>query len=132
RRLKEARDIAAGYQRKSQDAVAAYLKERGLSDFESLPHEDRPNRGEFGLSNTELSLRKINRKRIDYLERELERYEPLAFSVYSGPTNNYSSVRPDSTQPANPKKRAAAMPPIVPVVHILTGGSLESPGEKVT
>jgi mono/diheme cytochrome c family protein len=132
RRLKDARAIAAEFQKKSQVAIAAFLKEKGVKTFDELPHEGRPNKGEFGLSKQEISLRKINRKRIDYLERERERYEPLAFSVHSGPTNNYSSVRPEGPQDGRPKKRPAESPPIVPVVHILTGGSVESPGEEVT
>ena len=81
---KEAAGRAASLRQKSQQAIAAYLKERGVERFEDLPKDGRPNKGEFGLSKQELSLRKITRKRMDYFERELERFEPLAFSVYSG------------------------------------------------
>lgn len=131
-RLTEARAVVAQFQRKNEQAIAIYLKEKGATKFEDLPHEGRPNKGEIGLSKEELSLRKINRKRLDYLQRELERYEPLAFSVYSGPPNGYSSVRPATTRSAKQEKRRAALPTTVPPVHILIGGSLESPGEQVS
>jgi mono/diheme cytochrome c family protein len=131
RRVKEARATVAQFQRQNEQAIAAYLVEKGVKRFEDLPREARPNKGEFGLSKTELSLRKIARKRIDYMLREADRYEPLAMSVYSGPPNGYSSVKRGG-QNAKPEKRVAALPTTVPPVHILIGGSLESPGEPVT
>jgi hypothetical protein len=127
RRLKDARDVVDALQRKNRDAIARYLSEKGVADFDALPRENRPNKGEFGLSRQELSLRKINQKRIDYFERELQRYEPLAFSVYSGLPNGYSSVKPVGVKPARRRDVVGA----VPSVHILLGGSLESPGEEV-
>jgi cytochrome c553 len=131
RLLTEAQALVAQFQRKNEQAIAAYLKEKGAAKFEVLPSEGRPNKGEIGLSKEELTLRKINRKRLDYLQRELERYEPLAFSVYSGPPNGYSSVRRPTTNPKHQKRRAA-LPTTLPPVHILIGGSLEAPGEAVT
>jgi len=65
---------------------------------EELKPEDRPKKDYLGplvgLQKQDLSLRKIDMKRQAYLERELQRYEPLAMCVYSGPPNNYTSVKP--------------------------------------
>ena len=135
RRLKESRDVVAGLRRKNKEAIAALLADKGVKAFEELPAEGRPNKGEVGLSKHELSIRKINQKRIDHLERQLERFEPLAFSVYSGPSNGYSSVRAaGAKRKAERDEEAAATPAAgsLQPVHILIGGSLESPGEEVT
>jgi hypothetical protein len=59
-----------------------------------------------------------------YLERELERFEPNALSLYDGGDNGYQSVKPVYAVPA---KRGRA----VPAVHILAGGSLELPLDAV-
>src|SRR5262249_34366339 len=65
---------------------------------------------------------KIYQKYEAYLERELRRFAPFAFSVYAGPPNQYTSVRLNNPMPA---KRDGA----VPAVHVLVGGSLEAPAE---
>ena len=134
RRLKESRGVVAGLRRKNKEAIAALLAEKGVKAFEELPTEGRPNKGEVGLSKHEISLRKINQKRIDHLERELERFEPLAFAVYSGASNGYSSVRAAGAKRKVERDEEAASTPAVgavQAVHILIGGSLESPGEPV-
>ncbi len=124
RRLDEDKRILAQLNQKNQEAIAAYLKEKGFEKFEDLPREGRVNKGEFGLTRYELSVRKMSQKRKDYFERELERFEPYAFSVYSGPPNNYTSVKPIYGMPA---KREGT----VPVLHILPGGALETPADEV-
>jgi mono/diheme cytochrome c family protein len=122
RRLQAARDFLDGLRKKSADAIAAYLKERGVAKLADLPVHERPKKRFFGLSKLELSLDKIYQKRVDYFERELKRYQPFAFSVYDGPANNYISTRLFNPVPA---QREGA----IPVVHILRGGSLEAPAE---
>ncbi len=124
-RLKSAKDALQTLQRKSDDAIAAYLKERGVAKLTDLPESDRPKKQRFGLSKHELSVFRITQKRIDYFERELLRYQPLALSVYDGPSNNYSSNRVGNPLPA---KRDGK----VQEVRILPGGSLETPAEAVT
>src|SRR5688500_299310 len=71
---------------------------------------------------------------MEYFARELERFEPLAFAVYSGAPNGYSSVRRDPAVQERRAKQGKGEPPpaVVPTVHILIGGALESPGEAVT
>ena len=127
-RLEQIQAAQAALKKKNQDAIASFLAERGVKSLDELPADQRPKQdylgGTFGLTKTDLSLRKINQKSLQYLERELKRFEPFALSVYSGPPNNYQSPRPLYGVPA---RRAGE----VQVVHILTGGSLESPDEAV-
>jgi mono/diheme cytochrome c family protein len=114
--------------KKSAEARLTYLRERGLRTIEELPREKRPPGGnfgeEFGLTKTEQSLHKIYEKYRLYLQRELERFEPNALSLYDGTDNGYMSVRP--VYAVSTKQKGA-----VPAVRILAGGSLESPREKV-
>ncbi len=114
---------------KSGAALAQFLEERGVKSLDELPPGERPKKDYLGpligLGKTDLSLRKISEKSRAYLERELKRFEPFAFSVYSGPPNQYTSVKAFNPIPAKP---AGDVPP----VHILTGGSLEAPAEAVT
>lgn len=128
-RLKHLKAEQAALRRKGEEALTAFLKERGVASIEDLPARDRPKKDYLGplvgLSQTDLTLRKVYQKSEAYLERELRRFEPTAFSVYSGVSNQYSSVRLLNPMPA---KRDGA----VPTVHILTGGSLESPADAVT
>ncbi len=120
--------LQRGLRQKSSDAKTAYLRERGVSKLDELPPEKRPPGGnfgnEFGLTKTEQSLQKINEKNRLYLERELERFEPNALSLYDGTDNGYLSVKPVY---AVSTKRGG----VVPTVHILAGGSLESPLDAV-
>ena len=125
RRLREAREVLDAVAAKNKNAIAAYLKERGVASFADLPESERSRRNNLGLSYQDLSTRKVYQKRRDYFERELLRFEPYAFSVYSGPPNNYSSNR---VQLGLPARREG----VVPAVHILTGGALESPADPVT
>lgn len=114
---------------KNRGAIAAYLKEQGVKTVAELPAEVRQRQdiraATYGLSKTDLSLRKVYQKAQAYLERELKRFEPFALSVYSGPTGDYTSIKPVYDLP----KKAGG---VVPVVHILPNGSLESPGDEVT
>ena len=129
RRLAHLQEAQAALRKKNRDAVAAFLAEKGVKSLSELPVEQRPKEdylgGTFGLSKTDLSLRKIYQKTQAYLERELKRFEPYALGVYSGPPNGYTSLKPLYDVPV---QREGA----VPVVHILPGGSLASPADEVT
>jgi hypothetical protein len=124
RRLAAARAVVRELQKKNRQAVAAYVKDKRANSFDELAPGGRPNKGEIGLSKRELSLRKIHQKRVEYFERALQRYQPLALSVYSGGDNGYSSVKPA------PVPKDDGSPP--PTLHILPGGALDSPGPAVT
>jgi len=89
--------------------------------------DKRPPLRWFGLTELEKSLLKINNKRIDYFERELKRYEPYAFSVYNGPSNQFRSTKAVNFIPA-PKKRQGELQQ----TFILAGGAVTAPTEKVT
>jgi mono/diheme cytochrome c family protein len=128
-RIAQIKQLQHSLRKKSNAAKAAYLRRHGAKTFEDLPVNARPEGGnfgrEFGLSKLEQSLVKIYEKSSQYLERELDRFETRAFSVYSGSENSYSSLNPLYKVPA--KKRGKVAP-----VHILAGGSLESPLETVS
>jgi len=95
----------AALKQKKHDALAAFLAEKGVKSLADLPEDQRPKQdylgGTFGLTETDLSLRKIHQKSQAYLERELQRFEPFALSVYSGPPNAYTSLKPLYAVPAN-------------------------------
>jgi len=128
-RLDQVLAAQAALKKKNQDAIAAFLAEKGVKSLDEVPADQRPKQdylgGTFGLTKTDLSLRKVYQKSQQYLERELKRFEPFALSVYSGPPNNYQSPKPLYAVPAGHGGD-------VQLVHILTGGSLESPADPVT
>lgn len=124
RLLQETKDFLASIRKKNRDAIAAFMKERGIDSLDDLPAEERPKR-HFGLTALEMSLEKIYNKRRDYYERELKRYEPYAYSVYSGPFREIRSNKAVHLMPKNLKGRVAD-------VFILAGGALDRPGDKVT
>src|SRR5262249_54798827 len=114
KRIQQLQAAQAALRKKNQDAVAAFLAEKGVKSISELPEDQRPKQdylgGTFGLSKTDLSVRKIQQKSLAYLERELKRFEPYALSVYSGPANGYTSIKPLYEVP---RQRMG----IVPVVH---------------
>jgi mono/diheme cytochrome c family protein len=128
-RLSQLEAAQAALRKKNRDAIAAFLAEKGVKSIDELPADQRPKQdylgGTFGLSKTDLSLRKIYQKSQAYLERELKRFEPFALSIYSGPANGYTSIKPLYDVP---RQREG----LVPVVHILPGGSLATPADEVT
>lgn len=125
KRLQNAKDTLAAIKQKNDAAVAEYLKERGVAKFADLSKEDKKRRDTFGLTKTELTIRKVNDKRVQFFERELRRYEAQAYSVYAGASNDYASPKLVNPIPKRP-------PDVIPAVHILVGGSLESPAEVVS
>ena len=94
---------------KHQAAVKSFLKEKGVKALKDLPEADRPKR-ELGLTLAEQGTEKVLNKRVEYLERELQRYQPQAFSIADGGLEK-------------------AVP--TPALNVLIGGSLEAPGDAV-
>jgi hypothetical protein len=87
--------------------------------------EDKPPRL-AGLNETEKGQHKV-RKQDDWIwTRRLERYEPLAQSVYNGPDPAFLNARKLRMGTGKPSKKWTGK------THILTGGSLEAPAEEVT
>lgn len=95
---------------KGEQAVSALLAEKGVKNVNALPAEQRPDKW-YGLDRGDQERMRVYNKRLEYYNRELNRYQPQAYSVASG---------------GKSKSVAAAD------VHILVGGSLETPGDKVT
>src|SRR4029079_12858374 len=85
RRLNQLQQAQAALRQKNRDAIAAFLGEKGVKAIDDLPADQRPKQdylgGTFGLSKTDLSLRKVYQKSQAYLERELNRFAPLALRV---------------------------------------------------
>ncbi len=127
RRLKQSQEFLAKIRKKHNEAVQAYLKERGVERRDQLPEGERPRTGFFGLTKQEMSLEKIHRKRLSYYQRELKRYEPYAFSVYDGPDRKLNSNTAVNLLPPAQKRRGT-----IQNVSILPGGALEAAGDTVT
>ncbi|MCH2586708.1 MAG: DUF1549 and DUF1553 domain-containing protein, partial [Planctomycetes bacterium] len=101
-------------------------KEQSIRSLLSIPEKERPVR-DFDRDTEKKGHNKVRKKRSQQLQHELTRYRPLAFSVYSGPDiarNSQQAIH--WMPPGNKRKNAKA-----PEVRILTGGSLETPGEPV-
>jgi hypothetical protein len=128
-RMEHVEQLQRALQKKSDAAKTAYLRQHGVAKIKDLPTDALPEGGnfgrEFGLTKTEQSLVKIYEKSLQYLQRELDRFEPRALSVYSGTDNGYESLKPVYRLPTSRDGAATT-------VHILAGGALESPLEAVT
>lgn len=92
-------------EKKHDEAIAVWLKENGYASLKDAPAANRPKK-DFGITKVEGEKQKVLRKRLEYLERELQRFKPQAFSLST--TNAAAGL------------------------HVLVGGALESPGESVT
>lgn len=114
---------------KRENAAKAWYQERSLeyvghAERKDLPDETKPPR-HVGLSPEEQGKLKVREQDVWIWTRRLERYEPMVQTVYNGPDPkflNAKKLRMDAR--ANIKWR--------PDSHILTGGALEAPGEKVS
>ncbi|MGH9723010.1 MAG: PSD1 and planctomycete cytochrome C domain-containing protein [Bryobacteraceae bacterium] len=89
------------------------VKKFGAKNVDEIPKPvlQRAVRTFENITNEELEPLKVYRKRLELHSRELQRYEPLAFSVSSG---GLAEKKPAQD------------------IFVLTGGSLASPAEKVT
>ncbi len=125
RLLEEANAVIASLDEKHRKAVAKFLRQRGLKNIKELPADEQPSR-HFGLSHREMGLQKVYKKRQQVYTREMRRFEPYAFRVYSGPDNDYRSFRLQNKIALNGPEAEVAR------VAVLTGGSLAAPGEVVT
>ena len=114
---------------KQEDAAKKWFAERGKEYLDenkrrSLPDEEKPPR-HVGLTPTETGRLKVRRQDDWIWTRRLERYQPLAQSVYNGPVPkslNAKKMRMPNTIPqTSPAK-----------TNILMGGALEAPGALVT
>ncbi|MCB0667646.1 MAG: PSD1 domain-containing protein [Saprospiraceae bacterium] len=112
---------------KEESAVKSWLTQRGkpyLSkrDRRKLPEAEKPPRY-LGLNNTDLGYRKVLQKRMQTLNSELRKFEPLAFSVYNGPDQVAWSGRIMEVQLNDTTPLAET--------HLLQGGSIFAPLQAV-
>lgn len=112
---------------KRETAARAWYEERGLEfqnheERNEAPDEEKPPR-DVGLDYVEQGRLKVREQDEWIWTRRLERYQPLAQSVYNAPTvslawNGARKLRINRSEP-----EAAA-----PTNHILLGGALTAPG----
>ena len=129
RRFKRVNDVAwervQVYFRKQEAAKKAWLKEHGYKAMKDVPQAERPQM-DIGLSDEEISMKKVLMKQLHYVARQKNRVQPLAYSVYSGPPRPVDSNKPLHKMPA-PDKLAGDPE----TIRILTGGSIEAPSDEV-
>ncbi|MCC6356375.1 MAG: PSD1 domain-containing protein, partial [Verrucomicrobiae bacterium] len=104
---------------------AVFEGARALMLKRGIP-EDRFPPQRHGLSGEDIGLQRIAQKGIERLVWEFDRYEPRAFSVYSGRTPELTAVTAPLRVPANAMTQGE-----LEQVAILAGGDPFSPTEKV-
>ncbi len=114
--------------RKEEAAAKEWYRERGLTYLpkrqrRKLPEDQQPPRY-IGLTLEELGYRKVLNKRLQVLRHVQDRFKPLAYSVYNGPTRVINSGR-IATMPEKLEGEPQA-------VFVLNGGSVYARGEEVT
>ena len=102
-----------------------YLMEQfGVSRFEDVPEASR--KQDAGLTDEQMWARRIVNKHLSHHAVSIKRYEPLAFSVTSGLVQDWNDVGPGGAGSYMKKPDYENVK-----MHVLVGGSLESPGERV-
>jgi hypothetical protein len=76
------------------------------------------------LSGEKHEERKLYGKHAQLYQESIDRYQPKAFAVSSGPRDGYTDAGPNMQLP--PRARYEA-----PRTHVLAGGDVQSPGEPV-
>ena len=114
---------------KQESAARAWFAKAGTNYLDEkarqkLPDEEKPPRL-VGLSSEEQGRKKVRQQDEWIWQRRLERYQPLAQSVYNGPVPNFLNAR-------KLRMNARANNQWRPDSRILGGGSLEAPGAAVT
>ncbi|MEQ9439966.1 MAG: PSD1 and planctomycete cytochrome C domain-containing protein [Cyclobacteriaceae bacterium] len=129
RLIREAKQEQQALNDKEEAAARQWMADRGIQylsqkERAKLPEDQRPPRF-HGLTNQDLGYRKVLQKRLQVLNHQLNRYEPLAYSVYNGPVvKNPHSGRP--------MRVPDSLSNTIQSTFILTGGSVQAPDEEVT
>ncbi len=131
-RIKRYQGILTTIRKKTEKAARAWYAER---DLPYLARSEALKRGlpetqivpaRLGLAPQDLGMERIGRKTVMRHRWELDRYQPIAFSVYSGKTVARHSVSSRISMPADPAKAG-----VMERTAILTGGDPFSQGEPV-
>ena len=115
---------------KQEDAAKTWYSEQGKEYLDenkrrSLPDEEKPPR-HVGLTPVEQGRLKVRRQDDWIWSRRMERYEPMAQSVYNGPVPKSLNARKMRMPNKVPKITADEATPI------LLGGALEAPGDLLS
>ncbi len=136
--IKGYRDTLDAINHKNIEAEKQWYAERNLpyvarSEIRSknLP-EDQVAPRHLGLTTQDFGLERVCRKNILRHNWELDRYQPIAFSVYSGGYRELTNVNRRITLPADWDASTEPDQADIPATWILTGGSLDAPAEPVT
>ena len=141
RELNRVKTEVAELNRVKFDALVDWLVERGYDDslFEfqgseeknpskiierDFPEDERPPRN-YGFTVDQVTYQSVLNDRRIHFTRYLERFQPVAFTVYTGPPNDYFSS--NERNPIPTEHPGLDNEPI----HILSGGELDAPGERV-
>ena len=129
RLLAEAEADVAKIEAKEERAARAWSAERGIEyqpreKLKDKPEGEKPPR-HIGLTIDDLGYFKVRRNDAKIWGRRLERYQPMAHSVYEGPVKHENSERLRMPEP----EKLRGLPP---ESHILSGGSVYSKGDRVT
>ena len=111
--------------RKVVEAKVSFQQVRSLLQEKKIDPSRIPPR-HVGFEPSDFGLERVARKGIERLKWRLERYEPYAFSVYSGSTPRKGSMTSPVRMPSNPMKNGD-----IEQTCILTGGDPFARGEPV-
>lgn len=132
-RRQEFQQIARRLDDKEEAAARKWCEGRGLPYVtrnqglkQGLPEEKLPPKN-VGFEVEDYGLERISRKGMERLRWELERYEPVAFTVYNGVSRNQSSITSPQRMPVDRMTGGE-----LEQSHILTGGDAFSPAAEVT
>lgn len=146
RRRMDHDDYLKDFAKMKEDAAREWYKERGLEYAprnkliaKGVPEDQIVPKG-YGVDTLEFGLERIARKGLGRLEWEFDRYEPFAFSVYSGVTPEresvYSPIRmPKSRMKGGEFEKGAILSggdPFSPTVAVKPGVLSMIPGSNDT
>ncbi|MEZ5355982.1 MAG: PSD1 and planctomycete cytochrome C domain-containing protein [Bryobacteraceae bacterium] len=108
-------------------SVANAMRKHGVTKPADLPAGVRAKaiRDREGIGPDQFEELKLYQKHMQLYQESLDRYEPKAFAVSSGPRDGATDGGPNLKYP----KHAEYTPP---EVHVLPGGNVQSPGEEVS
>ena len=114
---------------KEEKAARAWSKERGIpyqprEKLKDKPEGEKPPR-HIGLTVDDLGYVKVRETDARIWKRRLERYQPIAQTVYEGPDKHEGSVKLRMPKPDDMRGEP-------PEAFVLAGGSPYSRGDKVT
>jgi len=103
------------------------MSQRGVTRIEDVPKEEleKALRGKVGLGTAEQEEARFLQRILPLYKAALERFEPRAFSVSSGPLDGFTDGGPKLKYPPRADYKPAE-------IRILAGGNLSSPGDSVT